>query len=74
MPRSEICIRCNHYVDCPMADDLNFCEECAEYDTCSIRDAVTCPAGCGIECNNGFEPKDFYCCEEDNNEQYRCDI
>lgn len=43
--------------DCDLRDNVNFCEDCAEYRTCPLHDGVfgTCEAGYDIECNNGFE-------------------
>lgn len=62
------CLTCDKYYSCEMADTINFCDECKDADYCTLRLCTTCPSGHDIECNNGFEPKDYYCSEEDDNE------
>lgn len=52
---------CCEYADkCELADGINFCEDCRDFGECTIA-CVFCEAGHAIECNNGFEVKDGYC-------------
>ncbi len=51
------CYCCDFADTCEIADLVNFCEDCIDYDDCSICD-TKCDAGHFIECNNGFEPKE----------------
>ena len=53
------CENCEHSDKCPLAKITNFCEDCKDYDICTIRD-VYCEKGFEIECNNGFEENDYY--------------
>lgn len=61
------CNVCEFYNDCEYADGINFCEDCKDYAECTIRD-VSCKDGHDIECNNGFEDKNDYCCEDEEEE------
>lgn len=53
------CYCCDFADTCEIADLVNFCEDCIDYDDCSICD-TECNAGHFIECNNGFEPKEEF--------------
>lgn len=44
--------------DCQLREQINFCEDCKDYDDCTIKES--CEAGYDIECNNGFEPCDDF--------------
>lgn len=49
--------------NCDLRDQINFCEDCADYLTCDIKGGIcgTCEADYDIECNNGFElGEDYY--------------
>lgn len=50
------CDYCPYAKDCELAHEINFCEDCKDYDTCTILSS--CDGGHYVECNNGFEPKD----------------
>ena len=50
------CDTCN-VASCELRNQTNFCEDCAEYDYCTIH-SEWCDAGYEIECNNGFEIDD----------------
>lgn len=41
-----------------------FCEDCKDYYTCDILSE--CKAGYSVECNNGFEPKNDYADDYDD--------
>lgn len=58
------CDSCEYYDDCEYSDGINFCDDCKEYAKCTIS-YVSCKAGHDIECNNGFEDKNDYCSEDD---------
>lgn len=58
------CDTCEYYDECVFADGTNFCEDCKYYAECRIRTA-SCEAGHDIECNNGFEDKNEYCCDDE---------
>lgn len=58
------CDNCEYYDECELADGINFCDDCKDGDTCDLR-YVFCEAGHDIECNNGFEDKNDYCFEDD---------
>lgn len=58
------CDSCEYTHRCQLPDGINFCEDCKYYPKCTICD-VYCLAGHEIECNNGFENKNEYCCEDD---------
>lgn len=58
------CESCDYANECDLADVINFCEDCKDYHDCSIR-YHTCEAGHYIECNNGFEDKNDYCSEDE---------
>lgn len=61
---------CCEYADkCELADGINFCDDCKECHTCTIR-FNTCEAGHDIECNNGWEDKEDYCCEDEDDEDW----
>ena len=57
MKIKEHCVGCKYEYDCDFAHNINFCENCKDFDRCSIR-YVYCKAGHELECNNGFEEKD----------------
>ena len=57
------CDMCKFKDSCELARNIMFCDDCAECDTCDIK-CVECEAGHYIECNNGWEEKDIYCCED----------
>ncbi len=52
------CKRCT-VEHCELRDEVNFCEDCAEYKTCPIC-YDCCESGHAIECNNGFESQNEY--------------
>ena len=58
------CNCCEYYDECEYADGINFCEDCKDYAECPMR-IVCCKAGHDIECNNGFEDKSEYCCDDE---------
>ena len=60
---NNYCDVCEHYDSCELAGDIMFCDDCLYCDTCDIK-YVTCEAGNYIECNNGWEDKEIYCCED----------
>lgn len=43
--------------NCELRGEINFCEDCADYESCTILSP--CTAGHDVECNNGFEPKSW---------------
>lgn len=53
----DYCLNCEYRETCELADNINFCEECKDCDTCTIKSC--CEAGHDIECNNGFEPESY---------------
>lgn len=55
---NDYCEECEYYSKCDLAGTVNFCDDCAESDTCDIK-GVSCDKGHDVECNNGFEPKDY---------------
>ena len=57
------CDMCEFYGNCELAGQTMFCDDCKDYHNCSIK-FVTCEAGHYIECNNGWEDKEDYCCQE----------
>ena len=59
------CMNCEYRFECDIATDYFFCEDCAQYNYCTIKN-VCCKAGYEIECNNDFTPKDE--CWEENRE------
>lgn len=61
------CNTCEYRDTCELVDNINFCEDCKDYGKCCIDD-VFCEAGHAIECNNGFEPKDDYCEDDEVDE------
>ena len=58
------CDSCEYYDECEDAGFVLFCDDCKDCNDCNIR-YISCKAGHDIECNNGFEPKDDYCSEEE---------
>ena len=58
------CDDCEYRDECDLVDNVNFCEDCKDRWTCTIR-GVDCKAGHDIECNNGFEPRG-YCDDEES--------
>lgn len=48
------CDGCKFSECCDLSNEINFCEDCADYSKCPIK-TVWCDAGHAIECNNGFE-------------------
>lgn len=61
----DFCLNCEHSDDCDLADQVNFCDDCQHRDSCDIRFEV-CDDDHYIECNNGFEPRDYYDDYEDD--------
>lgn len=61
------CDSCEYYDECELAGGINFCEDCKDCFTCDIRYS-SCKAGHDIECNNGFEDKNDYCSEDEEEE------
>lgn len=57
------CDICEYADKCELADIVNFCDDCKDSANCTIR-FETCEAGHYIECNNGWEDKEDYCCED----------
>ena len=47
------CATC-HIKNCELRDQINFCEDCADYANCTICYEY-CDNGHAVECNNGFE-------------------
>ncbi|MEE0983767.1 MAG: hypothetical protein U0L38_06915, partial [Bacteroidales bacterium] len=64
------CDNCGFRDECELADNVNFCEDCKERWTCTIRYGF-CMAGHDIECNNGFEPRNDYC-DDEKSEDTEC--
>lgn len=62
------CSTCEFADTCEIADITNFCDDCKDCDGCTLK-YVTCQAGHDIECNNGFEPNDDYCSEDEDEEE-----
>ena len=58
------CDTCEYYDECEYADGINFCDDCKDRFNCNLR-YEDCMAGHNIECNNGFEDKNDYCSEDD---------
>lgn len=58
------CDYCELADKCELANGINFCEDCKDYHSCPIC-GVTCEMGHDIECNNGFEDKNDYCSEDE---------
>ena len=54
---TDKCLDCEYRKKCKFKDFYNFCDDCADYENCTIRFGSTCKAGYEIECNNGFEPR-----------------
>ena len=54
--RTNYCDYCE-YENCELRGETNFCEDCADYESCTILSP--CAAGHDVECNNGFEPKSW---------------
>lgn len=52
----DYCATC-HKKNCELRDQVNFCEDCADYKDCTICYEY-CDNGHAIECNNGFEVGD----------------
>ena len=52
------CDGCEYYNECEYADNYNFCDDCKDCFGCPIR-SVSCKAGYDIECNNGFEEREW---------------
>lgn len=50
----DYCFDCSYRDECDLVDQINFCEDCKYYPSCSIRYA-SCEGGFAVECNNGFE-------------------
>lgn len=50
---------------CELAYSINFCDDCKYSLDCTIK-SVWCDAGYDVECNNGFEPNDEYCEEDED--------
>lgn len=50
------CSTCGYRDTCEIADNTLFCEDCAQYNICTIHNVV-CEAGHEIECNNDFTVK-----------------
>lgn len=53
----KYCYNCK-IKDCDIRDEINFCEDCAEYKDCTICYEY-CKKGHAIECNNGFELDEY---------------
>lgn len=51
------CDGCKFSECCELTNEIDFCEDCANFEECSIK-TVWCDAGHAIECNNGFEYKE----------------
>ena len=60
------CDFCEYANTCELAGGINFCEDCKDCAECTIKES--CEAGHYIECNNGFEDKNEYCCEDEESE------
>lgn len=58
------CDVCEYADKCELADIINFCEDCKDFACGCIICFETCKAGHYIECNNGWEDKEDYCCED----------
>ena len=58
------CDTCDYADKCELADGINFCDDCKDCHNCTIK-FDTCEAGHYIECNNGWEDKEDYCCEDE---------
>lgn len=54
--RTNYCDYCE-YENCELRGETNFCEDCADYESCTILSP--CAAGHDVECNNGFESKSW---------------
>lgn len=66
------CDTCEYADKCELADGINFCDDCKDCFTCTIK-FPTCEAGHFIECNNGWEDKEIYCCDDEDFATSRCD-
>ena len=62
------CALCEYYENCEYAEQVNFCEDCKDYNTCGIH-MEYCLAMHEIECNNGFEPKSEADWEDEDDEE-----
>lgn len=58
------CEDCEYSKDCDIAYITEFCEDCKDYYTCNILSE--CKAGYSVECNNGFESKNDYADDYDD--------
>lgn len=58
MVNKERCINCEFAEECPYAYHYCFCEDCKYYCKCGL-DFDYCKKGYVIECNNGFEEKEY---------------
>ena len=61
------CDICEYYDNCELAGGINFCEDCRDCNDCAIK-FDTCKAGHYIECNNGWEDNEIYCCDDEESE------
>jgi hypothetical protein len=59
------CLNCAFRDRCELVDNTSFCEDCEQYDICTVRN-VYCEAGHEVECNNDFTPKGGF--EDEENE------
>lgn len=62
------CETCDLADKCELAYGIMFCDNCKDSCDCSIKFA-TCEAGHFIECNNGWEDKEDYCCEDEDDDK-----
>jgi len=54
----DYCLDCECYDNCDLANQISFCDDCKYGFNCDIR-SVSCDKGHDIECNNGFEEKEY---------------
>lgn len=59
------CDNCKYNETCEIAFNTEFCDDCKDRFICDIR-YVCCKAGHDVECNNGFEPINYYDDEEED--------
>ena len=52
------CYGCKFSECCELFNNIDFCEDCVHFEECPIK-TVWCDAGHAIECNNGFEYKEW---------------
>ena len=62
------CGLCEFRDNCKYANYYDFCDDCKYGGGCPLRSA-SCKAGYDIECNNGFEDKELWEDEDEEEEE-----